>query len=74
MNSTIPDRVAEQVKALPQELQLRVLEFARPGSLHPCGISGRQLLRFAGTISPQEAVLMQEAIEQGCERINADEW
>lgn len=75
MNTPIIDKVVEQLKALPQELQWRVLEFTRALAVStPRGVPGRQLLRFAGAISLDDVQLMREAIEQGCERVDADEW
>jgi hypothetical protein len=75
MDTPIIDKVIEQLKDLPHELQWRVLEFTRALSLStPRGVPGRQLLRFAGTIAPDDAHLMREAIEQGCERVDANEW
>ncbi|WP_287288772.1 hypothetical protein [Okeania sp. SIO2B9] len=35
------------------------------------GISGTQLLPFAGSISPEDLQTMDEAIKQGCEQ---NEW
>lgn len=68
MDISIVEKVVEQLKALPQELQWRVLEFTRALSVStPHGISGMQLLRFAGTIPLDDVKIMQEAIEQGCE-------
>ena len=47
MNAVI-DKVVEQLKDLPEELQWRVLEFTRaPAVSAPHGVLGRQLLRFA---------------------------
>jgi hypothetical protein len=75
MDTPIIDRVIEQIKALPQELQWRVLEFTQALAVStPRGVSGQQLLTFAGTISPDDAQLMRDAIEQGCEQIDANEW
>ena len=74
MDTPIIDKVVEQLKALPHELQWRVLEFTRALTLSaPRGVPGQQLLRFAGTISPDDARLMREAIEQGCEQVDANE-
>src|SRR3990172_10687508 len=51
MNISIVEKVVEQLKSLPQELQWRVLEFTRALSVStPHGAAGVQLLRFAGTI------------------------
>jgi len=75
MDTPIVDKVVEQLKTLPQDLQWRVLEFTRALAVSaPHGVSGQQLLRFAGTISADDAQLMREAIEQGCEQVDPDGW
>ncbi|GAB4421758.1 MAG: hypothetical protein Kow00106_18810 [Anaerolineae bacterium] len=75
MNVSIIDRVIEQLKVLPQELQWRVLEFARAlAASTPRGVPGKQLLRFAGALPTDEAEAMKTAIEQYCEQVDADEW
>ena len=75
MDASIVDKVVEQLKALAQELQWRVLEFTRALSLStPHGVSGQQLLRFAGLIPLDDVRLMREAIEQGCEQVDINEW
>lgn len=38
------------------------------------GTSGKSLLKFAGMISKEELQLMSAAIEEGCERIDTNEW
>lgn len=38
------------------------------------GTPGKELLRFVGTIEPDDLILMQQAIEEDCERIDADGW
>jgi len=40
----------------------------------PKGVSGRDLLRFAGILDAESAREMEEAIEEGCERVDLDEW
>jgi hypothetical protein len=40
----------------------------------PRGVPGRDLLRFAGTIDAESARAMEEAIEEGCERVDLEEW
>ncbi len=75
METPIIDKVIEQLRDLPQELQWRVLEFTRALAVStPQGVPGQQLLSFAGVISPDDAQLMREAIEQGCEQVEANEW
>lgn len=75
MDISIIDKVIEQLKDLPQELQWRVLEFTRgltSSKIH--GIAGGQYLQFAGAISLDDIQTMQIAIEQGCEHVDAHEW
>jgi hypothetical protein len=75
MNIPIIDEVVEQLKVMPQHLQWQVLEFVRALiKAEVPGTPGQQLLRFAGSISPDDLKLMREAIEQDCERVDADEW
>ena len=75
MDISIVEKVVEQLKSLPQELQWRVLEFTRAlaiSTLH--GITGAQLLRFAGAIQMDDVKIMRETIEQGCEQVDVHEW
>lgn len=75
MDTPILDKLIEQLKIMPQDLQWRVLEFARTISGSTIqGVPGRQLLRFAGSIPPDEVQLMRQAIEQDCEQVDLDEW
>ena len=75
MNTPVVDKVVEQLKDLPYELQWRVFEFTRAlAASAPHGIPGQQLIRFAGMISPDDLQLMRQAIEQGCEQVDANEW
>jgi hypothetical protein len=75
MDTPILDKVVEQMRDMPQELQWRVLEFTRALAIStPQGIPGQRLLKFAGAISPDDARRMREAIGQGCERVDANEW
>ena len=63
---------------LPADEQALVVDFARTlaKSLKPkkVGTPGKELLRFAGTISHEDAQQMMKAIEEGCEQIDANEW
>jgi hypothetical protein len=72
MNTVIADKVLEQLKTLPYELQWRVLEFTRALAISvPRGVPGQQLVSFAGTIPLDGLQLMHQAIEEGCEQVNA---
>lgn len=65
------DLIAE-IEKLPYELQLRVLDFTK--SLVPKGAKGKDLLRFEGIISDDDLHTMSDAIEDGCDRVDAGEW
>ena len=55
--------------------QRQLLEFAK--LLHsklPNGTNGKQLLKFAGSLAPEDADEMRSIIEDGCEKINAGDW
>lgn len=71
MDTPIIDKVIEQLRAMPYELQWRVLEFTRALTLStPRGVPGQQLLRFAGGLSPEDAQALRRAIEEGCEQVD----
>ena len=75
MDTSIIDKLIEQLKDLPQELQWRVLEFTRALVIStPHGVAGIQYLQFAGTIQLDDIKVMRQAIEQGCEQVDTDEW
>ena len=72
---SIKDEIVEKLDHLPPELQRRVLDFTRALVLSaPRGVPGKQLLRFAGILAPADAQAMAQAIEAGCEQVDADEW
>jgi hypothetical protein len=57
------------------EQQHRVLEFARAlSTAAPRGVPGKELLSFAGAIAPDDLRRMEQAIQEGCEKVNPDEW
>lgn len=75
MDVAIIDKVIEQLKDLPQELQWRVLEFTRALAVStPHGVAGTHYLQFAGTIPLDDLKVMQQAIKQGCEQVDTNEW
>lgn len=75
MNTPIVERVIEELRGLPSELQWRVFEFTRALAVStPHGVPGRHMLQFAGTIPPDELRRMREAIEAGCEQVDPSGW
>ena len=75
VDATIERELSTCLGRLPVERQRQVLEFARTLATPPLqGVRGSTLLQFAGTIDESDLEAMSRAIEDGCERIDADEW
>jgi len=73
--------VASQVKRLPLQERLRLLETLTRSvreelrsAARPHSSAGKDLRHLAGTISLEDAGQMREAIEQGCEQVDEREW
>jgi hypothetical protein len=74
-SSDLKQEILEQLDHLPAELQRRVLVFAQSLSVSGSkGVPGRELQRFAGILSKDEAKVWMKAIETGCERVDLNEW
>lgn len=75
MASTITQQIINQLDQLPLELQRRVIDFTQALVLSlPKGVPGKHLLPFAGVIGPNDIQAMSQAIEEGCEKVNINEW
>jgi hypothetical protein len=76
VDKAIHDELFERLQNMPLVQQRRVLEFAvaiNNDDLPP-PTPGRELMSFAGTISPEDCALMEQAIEEGCEQVDLNEW
>lgn len=71
---SIQDTIRECIESLPGADQVRVLKYAKSLARPRRGVPGRDLLDLAGTISLEDLEVMRLAIEEGCERIDPDEW
>ena len=69
---SVKDNLMNQIDKLPHDLQVRVLDMIK--ALTPKGVEGKSLLRFEGSISADELQLMSKAIEEGCEKVDINEW
>ena len=75
MDASITKEIVERMHGLPAAQQQLVLEIVRSlASQRPQGVPARDLLAFAGAISAEDAREMAEAIEEGCERVDANAW
>ncbi len=74
-NSTTVQEIVEQIEKLTTGQQKQVLDFALElsGEL-PEGTPIKELLKFAGTIPPEDLEQMKQAIEEGCEQVHVPEW
>jgi hypothetical protein len=75
MTGAIKIKVIEQLDTLPENLQRQVLQFVQALQvLARQGVPGKQLLQFAGAIPLDDLESMRQAIENGCEQVNLNEW
>ena len=74
LDATIEKELHKQLEDLPMEKQRQVLNFARTLTHRPHGVPGIDLLKFAGSISRDDLKIMSRAIEDGCGKVDADEW
>jgi hypothetical protein len=75
VNPTVKDQILTDLEQLSPEKQARAAQLVHDlVSSTPKGVPGRMLLRFAGVLDPQSVREMTEAIEEGCERVDLDEW
>ena len=76
-DTTIKEEIDRHLDRLPTEEQQLVLEFvqslAPTRSKTPPGVPGKDLLKFGGFLSNEDADAMLQAIEEGCERIDPAE-
>jgi hypothetical protein len=75
IDAAMQDELLKEVSLLPPPLQQRVVDYAHSlAQARPRGTPGKQLLQFAGILSPEDANEMMDAIEEGCERVDPNEW
>jgi hypothetical protein len=75
IDAAIQSELLREFEQLPPPLQRKVVDFARSlAESRPRGTPAKQLLEFAGILSPEEAKAMTAAIEEDCERIDPNEW
>lgn len=68
-------QLSATLKRLPKAAQRKVLAYARQlEKAKSPGRSASSLLALAGSISKEDAELMRQAIEAGCEAVDAHGW
>lgn len=75
MSSEIRDEIVREIDRMPEQLQVRVLNYVQGLKTDsPVGVEASRLLEFCGRISEEDGALMLQAIEEGCEQVNEDAW
>ena len=75
ISSTLERELHQQLEHLPFGQQRQVLDFARArAAVRARGVAGKRLLQFAGAIESDDLTAISEAIAQGCEKVDADQW
>ena len=75
MDKAILSEITNKIQSLPDNLQRQVLIFVDALQMSSRrGTPGKLLIEFAGTISPDDLSLMEQAIESGCEQVDSSDW
>jgi hypothetical protein len=75
MSAVVIHQILGRLETLPESLQQRVLEYVR--SLQdplPPGVPGNVLAAFSDEFPPDDLRSMKQVIEEGCERVDLNEW
>jgi hypothetical protein len=70
---SIDTQLLSYFHSLSKPQQLDVLDYLR-SLLKKDSSSNKGLLKLAGSITSEDLKLMDEAIKEGCEQIDKDEW
>ena len=74
-NSTTIQEIVERLEKLTPGQQRQVLDFTLELSGEsPKGISGKELLEFAGLFPPEDLEEIKRAIEEDCGQVDESEW
>ncbi|MCP4349492.1 MAG: hypothetical protein GY795_28760 [Desulfobacterales bacterium] len=75
MNTGIITEAAQQMAALPYDMQEQVLNFIKELKLSAgSGVTGKRLLKYAGLIPQDDLRVISDAIKTDCGRIDINEW
>ena len=75
VSSVLERELHQQLKNLPLGQQRQVLDFARAlAAARTRGVAGQKLVQFAGTIEPEDLMLIAQAVTEDCEKIDDHEW
>jgi hypothetical protein len=70
-DAVLREELLKHLDQLPPELRRLVLEYSRKLARSAArGTSGKELLRFFGTLAPDDAATMAREIDSACEQVN----
>jgi hypothetical protein len=71
----VKDQILQDLDQLSPEQQKQAADFVHGLVSHlPKGASVEDLMQLAGSLDEKSALEMMQAIEEGCERVDLDEW
>ena len=73
---TVKQQIDKELDVLTLDKQRKVLDFIThlSGSGIPPGVPGKKLIKFAGSLSEEDAEELSQIIQEGCEKIDYNEW
>lgn len=73
---SVMQKIDRKLEVMPIEMQRKVLIYIDHLSKSglPYGVSGKKLSRFAGVLTEENAQELTLIIEEGCDRIDDNEW
>jgi len=74
MTTNLQEQILSQLNKLSSHEQERVLGFVKALAPSTGSMSGKELLKFKGSISTADLDRMKRTIEEGCERVDKGEW
>ncbi|MFO7890069.1 MAG: hypothetical protein R6V04_06995 [bacterium] len=75
INPRIKKEILEQLDHLKFEQQNQILQYINNLThQRKHSVNGKKLLDFAGEIDEGDLKIISDVIEQGCEKVNPDEW
>lgn len=74
MSTDFNSEIQAELSSLAPDAQRRVLQYVRCLKRDKGGTPGTVVADFAGTVSVDDLLLIQTAIENGCEQVDLNEW
>ena len=76
ITTAFKSKIITQLDKLRPDQQKKVLIFVQSLSEEepPGGVAGEKLLPYAGCIDADDLEIMAKAIEEGCEKVDLNEW